>query len=144
MLFGKNNGIQSIPSKRLFFSKRDFLIIAAVLLVAAVGFVVQSLPTDRTSAVEAEIYYNTRMVKAVALRPGLNETFAVPGQPDVVLQVADGRIRFDTSTCRDKICIKAGFLSRPGESAACLPNKVAVKLVALGDSSSDGPDTYIS
>lgn len=143
-MHGKNSGMPAVPLERRFFSKKDVFIIVAVLLIAAVGFVARSLLTDRTSAVEAEIYYNTKMVRTAVLRPGLNETFAVPGQPDVVLQVTDGKIRFYTSTCKDKICIRAGFLSQPGESAACLPNKVAVKLVALGNSSSGGLDTYIS
>ena len=40
--------------------------------------------------------------------------------------------------------IHAGYLSRPGESAACLPRKVAVKLVAVGESGDGTPDTYIS
>lgn len=132
------------PKNRQFFSKRDLLIIAALLAAAGIAFFVKALLTDRSSTAEAEIYYKAKVVKTVMLRPGLNEKFAVPGQPDVVLQVSDGKIRFYTSTCRDKICIKAGFLSRPGESAACLPNKVAVKIAAVGNGSSSGADTYIS
>lgn len=131
------------PSRR-FFTKRDLIVAAAVVLLAAAALVLKPLFSGNATA-EAEIYYNTKLVKTVVLRPDLNETFAVPGQPEVVLQVTNGRIRFYTSTCPDKICIRAGYLSRPGESAACLPNRVAVKIVAAGNAASSGAaDTYIS
>jgi len=44
--------------RRNFFTKKDLIIIAAVLLVAAAGFLVKYLLTDPNSAVEAKIYYN--------------------------------------------------------------------------------------
>lgn len=131
-------------AKRSFVLKKDFIIIGALLLFAGGWLAFRNFLVKPASSVQADIYYDSRMVKTVALTSGLNETFAVPGQPDVVLRVSNGKICFDSSTCRDKICIKAGYLSRPGESAACLPNKVAVKLVAVGSSKQDGPDTYIS
>lgn len=131
-------------SKRSFYTKRDVVIIAVLFLFAGGWLLVKNLSAAPQSAVKAEIYYRSSVVKTVELTPGLNETFAVPGQPGVVLQVSDGKIRFYSSTCRDKICIRSGFLSRPGESAACLPNQVAVKLVAAGTGQSGQPDTYIS
>lgn len=130
--------------KRRFFTKRDVIIIGTLLLFAVGWLAFSKLFAAPASQVKAEIYYHARIVKTVTLAPGLNETFAVPGQPNVVLQVKDGKIRFYESTCRDKICIRSGFLSRPGESAACLPNEVAVKLVAVGGSKQGEPDTYIS
>ncbi len=129
-------------SKRRFFAKKDIVIITAVLLIAAAGLLVKYLIAPHDSESVAEIYSDSKMVKSVILRPGLNEKFAVPGKPYVVLLISGGRIRFYSSTCRDKICVKAGFLSRPGESAACLPNKVVIKIVAAGNNNSSGADTY--
>ncbi len=81
-----NETMTEIKPKRKFFTKRDLLIIGALLLVAGGWIFAKRLFADSPSAVEAEIYYNTKMVKTVDLAPGLNEKFAVPGQPDVVLQ----------------------------------------------------------
>ena len=130
--------------KRSFFSKKDFFIIGALLLFAGGWLLFRQVFSAPATAAQAEIYYNSALVKTVALAPGRNEKFAVPGQPNVVLEVRGAKIRFYSSTCPDKICIRAGFLSRPGESAACLPNKVAVKLVAVGKGKAGEPDTYIS
>ncbi len=42
------------------------------------------------------------------------------------LEVHQGRIRFVDSPCDNRQCIHAGWLERPGESAACLPNRVSI------------------
>lgn len=131
-------------SARRFFSRRDLIAAGVVLLLAAAALLIRPMLAGNAAA-EAEIYCNAKLVRTVALRPGVSETFAVPGQPNVVLQTENGRIRFYSSTCPDKICIRAGWLSRPGESAACLPNRVLVRIAAAGKGSSSGAaDTYIS
>ena len=47
------------------------------------------------------------------------------------LTVHDGRIRFTESPCPGRYCIHAGWLSRTGQVAACLPNGIVVEI--LGD-----------
>ena len=46
------------------------------------------------------------------------------------LEINDGRIRFTRSPCPNQICVHAGWLQHGGEFAACLPNRVAVEVVA--------------
>ena len=46
----------------------------------------------------------------------------------VVIEAADGRIRFYSSGCPDQICVHSGWLSREGQSAACIPAGVALKI----------------
>ncbi len=47
-----------------------------------------------------------------------------------VLEINEGRIRFKSSPCPNQICVHAGWLEYGGEFAACLPNRVAVEVVA--------------
>ncbi|MEL4106607.1 NusG domain II-containing protein [Oscillospiraceae bacterium WX1] len=131
-----------MQKNRKFFSKKDLVVITGILLLAVAIFAVKYFLTDQTAAPMAMIYYDTKLVKTVELVQGLNDEFPVPGQPNVTLLIKDGKICFYESTCPDKICIRSGFLSRPGESAACLPNKVAVQIVA-STASKSGADTYI-
>jgi hypothetical protein len=42
--------------------------------------------------------------------------------------IENGKAWVEDSPCRDKICIKMGILSRPGEEAVCLPNRVIVQM----------------
>ncbi len=48
---------------------------------------------------------------------------------DSLLEIQGGRLRFRDSPCRGKQCIHSGWLSRAGDFAACLPNRVSVTLV---------------
>jgi hypothetical protein len=45
-----------------------------------------------------------------------------------VIIVEDGKAWVEDSDCREKICIKMGKLTRPGEQAVCLPNRVIVQM----------------
>lgn len=45
------------------------------------------------------------------------------------LLVQDGRVRFTASPCRNKQCIRSGWLAHEGDFAACLPNGVAVEVL---------------
>ena len=47
---------------------------------------------------------------------------------EVQLEVKNHRIAFISSDCPDKVCIHNGWLSREGEQAICLPNRVSVTL----------------
>jgi hypothetical protein len=46
------------------------------------------------------------------------------------LEIRDGKVRFVSSPCSNKLCIRSGWLSHGGEFAACLPNQIS--LVVLG------------
>ena len=55
----------------------------------------------------------------------------VPGElGESVLQVKDGRIRFISSPCTQKLCIRQGWLELGGASATCLPNKISVQVLS--------------
>lgn len=45
-----------------------------------------------------------------------------------LLRVQDGRVRFVSSPCRNKVCVHSGWLSHGGDAAACLPNRVSISL----------------
>ncbi|MCX8006792.1 MAG: NusG domain II-containing protein [Coriobacteriia bacterium] len=44
----------------------------------------------------------------------------------VILEVHHGTLRVVSSSCRDKVCIRAGSIDAPGEAVVCIPNGVTV------------------
>ena len=42
--------------------------------------------------------------------------------------VERGRIRFSEANCPDLVCVRTGWISRPGETAVCLPNRVSIRI----------------
>ena len=53
-----------------------------------------------------------------------------------VLSVEPGRICFVQAHCEDRLCIKHGWLSKSGETMACVPAKTVISL----KSQKNGPD----
>ena len=45
-----------------------------------------------------------------------------------IITIKDQSIRILDSDCRDKICIKSGFISKPGQLLVCLPHKLMVEI----------------
>lgn len=64
--------------------------------------------------------------------------FTLETNPVVTLQIKDGKIRFTDSKCPDSTCEKAGFLSKVGDTAACVPAKTVVTVKGNGNSGIDG------
>ena len=52
------------------------------------------------------------------------------------ITVMDGVARVTHSDCRDKVCMSMGEISRQSAWIACLPNKVFIRVVPLGQNSS--------
>ncbi len=51
----------------------------------------------------------------------------------VRIEVSGAGARFLESDCPDRLCVQAGLLTRAGESAVCLPNRVSVRIVGGGE-----------
>ncbi|SHF56470.1 hypothetical protein SAMN02746089_02168 [Caldanaerobius fijiensis DSM 17918] len=45
-----------------------------------------------------------------------------------ILMVKDGGIKVIYAECPDKICIKEGFIDKPGQSIVCLPFRIVVEI----------------
>jgi len=77
---------------------------------------------------------------ALLLRPGGEGGVYVNGEAvsesltvnEVVIEVAAGKARVADSPCRDRLCVHAGWLARPGDVAVCLPQRVIVEIRGTG------------
>jgi hypothetical protein len=125
-----------------FFKKTDIAIIVGILLLAVALYFVY-LQSAKDKEVEARIYFENELVKVVSLTDGTEYEFSVTGHEDVIFHVyADGSIAFVDSDCPDKVCINAGKQKLSGQSSACLPNGLVLRIAPLGDGSGD-PDVVI-
>lgn len=62
----------------------------------------------------------------------------ISGVHKATIVAEKNRICFLESDCPDKICVKTGWLSQPGEIAVCLPNKIIIKLEQDKNQNVDG------
>lgn len=54
-----------------------------------------------------------------------------------IIEVDKNSIKFVDANCPDKVCVKAGTLTKPGETAACLPHKLII-IIEKNDDEVDG------
>ena len=115
-----------------FFKRTDIIVILAIIVVSAASWAIyRGLNTGRE--VKAEIYYYSELIKSVDLSSAEEGTFSIPQNENVVFYIdKNGNISFVKSDCPDKVCIHAGKLHLAGQSAACLPNGIVVKIVPVG------------
>lgn len=82
----------------------------------------------RPAGAAARITYDGETVMVVSLDE--DREFALDEDPTVRFKIQDGAIAFIDATCPDKICEQAGYLSRVGETAACLPRKTVLTVIS--------------
>lgn len=104
----------------------DFIIIGAVLLLAAA---LTALMAQNTAGgrLYAEVWQNDVLVERVALTEETDRTIDLDGHNVIVL--AGKTARVESADCHDQVCVRTGTLTRAGQVAVCLPNRVVLKLV---------------
>jgi hypothetical protein len=119
--------------KRIFMRPTDLLIVGLLLLVA-LALYWWGRQQDDTAVKKAEIYCDNKLIAVIVLTEGEERTFNFPECPEVFFHLSErGTIAFRESSCPDKVCIKSGELSRVNDWAACLPNRVLLKIVGSAD-----------
>ena len=104
----------------------DCVIIVLVLALAlAVALPFYLRPSDRLTC---EIVQDGTVVKTIALTDTVQETVTIEGAVTNHIQVIAEGVRFAESDCPDQVCVRSGLLTRAGQSAVCLPNRVIVRL----------------
>ncbi|PYG87744.1 hypothetical protein LY28_01764 [Ruminiclostridium sufflavum DSM 19573] len=123
-----------------FFRKTDVLIIAGIAAVSFAMWAVYKYNNPGKPA-EAEIYYKSELAATIDLNTGTDRQFSIPQNKNVIFYLEkDGSIGFVESDCPDKICIRTGRLKNIGETAACLPNEIILKIVPVKARSDDDID----
>lgn len=128
----EGSGRQSILS----FRPGDAVAAAAVLLCAlalAAGFF---LAARQGGSVAVQVYQDGVLLWEHPLdRDG---EFQVSGSYENLVVVKDGRVAVTESTCPGGDCVHSGWISAPGRSIVCLPNRVEVRLTG-----GDGVDAVV-
>ncbi len=121
---------------KVFIKKGDLILIVVILIVCSVFLIPKYLDKSPVTAV---VYKDGAEVDRIDLSK-VTETYDLDleSSPDAVLTVSNNCICYSKADCHDKLCIRTGKLSNPGDTAACLPSKTLV--VIEGQKKDDSPD----
>lgn len=113
--------------------KADILVIILIVIASfLIYFFTNKLPKeDANLAKKVVITVDGKVFKEIPLTKDTDEKIdinTVYGKNEVVIE--KGEVHMHESNCKDKICIKMGKISVPGDSIICLPNRLIVKIVS--------------
>lgn len=103
----------------------DFVIIGTVLLLAAALAAVLAAQAAG-GRLYAEVWQDGELIERVPLEAGTDRVIEVDGHNTVVLKGRTAAMQ--SADCRDQVCVRTGTLTRAGQAAVCLPNRVILKL----------------
>ncbi len=108
------------------FSKADAVLIAVLLLIAAAALFFRmrgSAGEERFARIEkdGETISYFRLSEDLPYRE-----YEIGGAVPVTIAAENGAVWFLHSECPDRLCVRFGKLSKTGETAVCLPARVAV------------------
>ena len=121
-------GVKFLAERKLFNKKTDAAVIG-LLLLAAAGFALFYWLRPQGDNPTAVISVDGAVVREIDLTKAADGRFSLTDRP-VSFEISEHRIRFVDVDCPDHICENTGFVSRPGESAVCMPNKTALQIRA--------------
>ena len=122
---------------RKLFGRFDIILIIAVLIICA-SFIVPNFL--KKGDIVATVLYDGKTVETVNLSK--NEKNYVLNIGRCEIAVEKNEIYFKSSPCKDEICLNAGRLSKSGQFASCVPEKVTILLKGSTDRSLPDVVTY--
>lgn len=119
--------------KRSFFSfrKGDFFAIVLVALLAAATAAVYLPGKDDAQGSAVQIYQDNVLVQELPLTA--DAEFAVSGDYTNSIVIRGGKVCIEASDCPGGDCMHSGWISRPGRSIVCLPNRVEIRISGQAD-----------
>lgn len=113
--------------------KADFIIIGAVVVVAAVMLIfLYGSSSNLGSYVQIEI--DGKITETLPLDEDTKKKITTENGGTNTLVIKDGKAKIVEANCPDGICKNHKAINRNGESIICLPHKVVVSVV---DNNSD-------
>lgn len=105
----------------------DFIIVIVIVFLAISSMTTfMQKKTDITKAIiieDGEILYTIDLNQVKE-----HYEISIEGQYSQLIAVENGKIRFEKSNCPDKVCVRTGWISKPGQAAVCLPAGVIIKI----------------
>ncbi|MBI5041970.1 MAG: NusG domain II-containing protein [Gammaproteobacteria bacterium] len=116
----------SISPLRSSLTRADVIL----LFIAAglIGWLYMALWAPDSTALEVEIWSRGQRVQTLSLAE--NHRIEVTGALGVsLIEIKDAQVRFVDSPCSNKLCVHSGWQRHAGETTACLPNQVSVRIL---------------
>lgn len=116
----------------------DLLIIIILLCLSTLPVFIYQSHLTNTSKVWAELKVDGKIIKKFNLNTEKKTEYLYQALDDDynLIEVSDNKIRIKEASCIDQICVRRGFIQKPGETIVCLPHKLIIE-IKTNDKKSD-------
>lgn len=117
---------------KYFFRKNDLFIYLFILFISIIPFFI--LTSNEVNIIKGEgnyveinfggkiFLYHLNQDRLIELKEGL-----------IIIEIKKNKVRVKQSDCKDKICVKKGWIEKKGQFIICMPNKLVIKIVGKDD-----------
>lgn len=106
------------------------IIIVSVIILSSVG-VFTYMKLIKSNHHIAQIKQDGKILKTIDLDTVTEkQEIKVPYGNDHfnTISIEPGRIKINDADCPDKLCVKSGWISEPGQTIVCLPHKLIIAI----------------
>lgn len=131
--------------------KGDIILVLIIVFGISLGIILKSgnnsdslqswnnVNSSEKEDVYAIIEANNEIIKIINLsKLKEREVTIISGKYNTMIVADHKQICFMSTNCIDKLCVKEGWLSKPGQVAICLSNKSLIRVVNAKDKALEG------
>lgn len=114
--------------------KLDYVIIITLIVVSLLssGIIIYSSAKNKYESQYIEISVGGNLYKKIPFNSSVEETIDVKTDlGENVIRISKGYVQILDADCPDKVCIRDGSISKPGQSLVCLPHKLVVEIKGI-------------
>jgi len=116
--------------KRKLLTRFDFIFVILIIILTLFIFIQQN--NDDSGDIIAQISVGGNVIQTINLSQPLFSngwTGNIPELEHVIFHIEDEQIRILQIDCALGVCMRRGFISRPGQINICLPNRLSIRIL---------------
>lgn len=116
-------------------TKGDKILIIILVLLSVFIFILTSINLTGFNIKTALIKVNGKTYKEINLTENMRgkEIEIETEYGYNLLEIGDGDIKVVDASCPDKLDVKQGSISKPGEIIVCLPNRLTIEIIGKNE-----------
>lgn len=119
--------------------KYDYVIFAVLFAITIVSVLVPFLFKKSFSEELILIEINGEAYKSLPLDKDVTVPIKLDDKYNLI-EIKDHKVHIAEANCPDKLCVKDGYISTPGQILVCLPHKVVVEIKGTNNSNNNEID----
>ena len=133
--------MRDMKTDRTRINRRDWILAAALLIVAGVLFLAFRLQMQG-GGTQAEVRVDGKLAGTYSLMD--DGTYPIRTKYGVnMLEIRDGKACISEADCPGHDCIRQGSVWRKGETIVCLPHRMVIEITASSaDKAVEGSDSF--